>query len=288
MFFSIFKILSAAVLIASDSDNLANMDKIAPKTQFFWDPDFNHETMDEQALRNKKVLLVVHGYNNTFESAIDSINKVNRTISYLESKSRLPLYDLVIGYIWPGTDSFIEYEQATQNADKLKKRVRSHILDLSKVTNHIDVMAHSLGNRVMLEALSFDAEHKPLIQNFYSMAPAVNASSIQMHRPLFKACGNIKNLFVMHSDNDDVLKFVYPVASGREALGIEYKPSFKNLSENIQFVDCTEFVKGHSYYFLTDQIYRFIEKCSTHQNPLPPEARRVQLKKDGSVKVLKI
>jgi esterase/lipase superfamily enzyme len=288
MLIHLASILATAVLLVSDSADLGNMDQISSSTQFFWDPDFETGALDKDALKDKHVLLVVHGYNNTFDWAIKSINFVNSSIQSMTDSEGKPLYDLVIGYIWPGTDNFLEYEEAVSNADKLKKRVRAHLMDLHEVTPHIDILAHSLGNRVMLEALNFETSSEmPLIENFFAMAPAVNAKAVQKKGNLFQATLNCKNIYVLHSDNDDVLKFAYPLTSGEEALGIESKPHFKKLGSNIQFVDCTNLVKGHGYYFQTGSIYKFIQKVDNLINPLPQQKNLVYLKKDGSVKRIK-
>lgn len=284
---ALLQLLAAGVLIVSDSENIGNMDKIAPQTQFFWDPAFSHKSLTEKEITNKKVLLVIHGYNNSFDYAIKSINEVNKTLNKLENKNKTCLYDLVIGYVWPGFDNFIDYGLAVENADSLKNRVRSHLLDLHQMTPYVDVLAHSLGNRVLLEALNFEIDNKPLVQNFYAMAPAVNAEAIELNHDLFQSTLNIKNLFVLHSSRDDVLKLAYPLTSGQEALGACSKPKLKKLPENVQFVDASDLVAGHGYYFDTKSIYKFLEKVSQGINPLPEKARVVKLKKNGDVKIIK-
>lgn len=280
-------LLAAGVLIVSDSDNIGNMDKIAPQTQFLWDPAFSNKSLSQSEIKDKKVLLVIHGYNNTFDWAIQSIKEVNSTINKLESKNNVCLYDLVIGYIWPGFDNFVDYGLAVENADHLKDRVRSHLIDLHEVTSHIDILAHSLGNRVLLEALNFESLNFPIVENFFAMAPAVDADAIDINHELYPASLNIKNLYVLHSSRDDVLKLAYPLTSGKEALGAETKPKLKKTPKNVQFVDCSDLVAGHGYYFQTKSIYKFIEKISQGTNPDPLKARIVKLKKDGRVKIIK-
>ena len=228
-------LLTAGVLIFSDSKDIVNMDQISDKTQFFWDPSFSKQTLNDPSFVNKKVLLVVHGYNNTFDYAVKSIKEVNSFINNMKTSDNKPLYDLVIGYIWPGYESFIEYELAVEHADALKERVQAHLLELHHITPHIDVIAHSLGNRVILEALNFESVNKerPFIRNFFALAPAVDASSIEENRPYYNSVKNCENFFVFHSFKDDVLKLLYPLTSGSEALGIEINPNFKKLTSNI-------------------------------------------------------
>lgn len=288
MLHSILNLLAAGVLIVSDSEHIGNMDQISSSTQFFWDPAFSHEQIDSKKLHGKNILLVVHGYNNTFDYAIKSIDTVNQSIKNMKTQALTPLYDLVIGYIWPGYDNFIEYSLAVENADALKARVRQHLIDLHEVTANVDILAHSLGNRVMLEALNFiNPSDTPLVRNFFSMAPAVDATSIQKGGSLFLGVQNCQNLYVMHSSKDDVLKLVYPLTSGKEALGSEVKPNFKKLGPNIQFVDCSKLVDGHGYYFQTPAIYRFIEAIQTGKNPSASQVKLVELLKNGQVKILK-
>lgn len=282
-------LLSASLLIVSDSANIHDMNQLAESSHFFWDPEFTSEAIDRMALKNKKILLVIHGYNNSFSHAIKTINHVKATISNMRNKEGSPLYDLVIGYIWPGYDNFIEYSLAVENAEALKLRMRQHLIDLATITPQLDVLAHSLGNRVILEALNFENNfsNTSIINHFFALAPAVDANAIQKDGFLFKSVMNCKHLFVMHSNKDDVLKLLYPLASGKQALGKSPPPYFKQLPPQVKFLDCSKVVEGHSHYFKTKSIFDFIEKLTNQSHFLNESNHYLLLLKDGNTKTLK-
>jgi esterase/lipase superfamily enzyme len=276
-----FNLILTSVLIASDSQDVGNMDQIAKKTQFYWAEQDSSLSLTEQDLRNKNVLVVVHGYNNTFPDAITSVDDVNSYLGEIQRKDHKTFYDLIIGYIWPAYDSFVEYGFAVNHSDELKVRVFNHLKQLKNLGANIDVLAHSLGNRLILEALSKQTYQEPLIDHFFSMAPAVDVNSIEKGQIFHHDCHTIKSFYVMHSSHDDVLKYVYPLASFHEALGSDTLPNLKKIPSNIQFVDCSSEVAGHGYYFPCFSVYKFMEKVLTGQNASPQIAKKVKLHKDG-------
>jgi len=281
-FFMLFsKLLLTSILIASDSQDLGNMDKISKTTQFFWEAKEGPLVCSPSDVKDKKVLVVIHGYNNTFPDAITSVDEVNTYLKKIQSDDHEVFYDLMIGYIWPAYDVFIEYGLAVEHADELKNRVFEHFRMLKNSGAHVDVIAHSLGNRLVLEALKQEDHGDIMIDNFFSMAPAVNVDSIEKNHSFYSSTQRIKNMFVLHSSKDDVLKFVFPIASGHLALGSDVFPELKKIHKNIQFVDCSSFVSGHGDYFPCSSIYKFIEKTLNHQNPSSEIAKKVKLHRDG-------
>lgn len=280
-------ILALCVLLLSECDQMANMKKIAPHTQFFWDLSFESNDLNHPAFKDKTILFVVHGYNNTFDDALRNIDEITISIEKLTNRQGLPLYDFIIGYLWPGYDNFTDYSLAVTHAKALKKRIRKHLLDLDQAQAHIDIMAHSLGNRVLFEALNFQNNNSsnPLIRNFFALAPAIDALSIQNDGSLYAASVNCANVFVFYTDKDAILKLLYPLISGKDALGINKASHLDYLSDNIQFVDGTHLIHSHTHFFKTEALYNFIQKLEHQLNPPPIKAKKVTLLKDGHVKI---
>jgi esterase/lipase superfamily enzyme len=275
--------LATGLLLLSDSDLITHMDHPSIQTQFFWDHDLTQNPLDDNLIYGKKVLIVVHGYNNCFEAVLKTMNRVKELISTLKSKEQTPLYDLMIGYVWPGTSNFFEYDQANKNINRLVSRMRSHLINLKQLDCSIDILAHSLGNRLVLEALK-EPYTEPLINYFYALGPAIEASSF--NDKLHNVCSNCHNLFVFYSHQDKILKLIYPLISGKKALGLNSQNSL-NLPPYVQLIDCSKLIKSHSSYFETKAIYRFMERSHLDLNLSPSESCLVSLKEDGSVKVLK-
>jgi hypothetical protein len=115
---------------------------------------------------------------------------------------------------------------------------------------------------LILEALKLPAEklRKP-IQNYFSLAAAVNEDSIENNRTYFHSTQKCHKIFIFHSNKDDVLRYVYWFAEeGEEALGGEEWIDLSTLPKNVRLIDCTEFVDSHSGYFKKEAfpVYEFI------------------------------
>jgi hypothetical protein len=121
------------------------------------------------------------------------------------------------------------------------------------------------------------------IQNFYSIAAAVDDDAIEKGHEYYNSTQQCQNMYVFHSSRDDVLKFLFLVAEKDEALGFEGLEDLNSISNNIQFIDCTSLVDSHSGYFLTKPLYKFIQNQHTHQTPAPNMAPNVQLLANGLI-----
>lgn len=279
-------ILSVAVLILSECDQIANMKKIAPTTHFFSDLYLECDHLNHPLFMDKTILFVIHGYNNTFDYALQNIHQICLNIEKLKNIHGLPLYDVIIGYLWPGYDNFSDYKPAVTHAKALKQRIRKHLFDLHHAGAHVDTIAHSLGNRVLLEALNMPKTTPitPLIRHCFALAPAIDAMAIGKNGSLYGASQNCTHLFVFYSDKDDILKLFYPLISGKEALGTCKGAHLQYASNNLQFIDSSFCVDSHGDFFTSQAVYLFIEKINHQINPLPTETKKVTLLKDGSIK----
>lgn len=224
----------------------------------------------------KKVLLLVHGFNNSAEDAMHTYSQINIHFSSFH------LYDIIIGYLWPGYQNRLEYFSAERNAKALADRMRLHLSLLSTFAVEVDLLAHSMGNRLVLEALESDSQQqkRKLVHNFYSLAPAVDDDSIEQNHTYYHSTKQCKHMFVFHSNYDDVLKILYLLAEKDKALGSEGDGDPRLMPKNVQFVDCSDFVKGHSDYFTVPCLYAFINNQQRHRTPTMPN---VKLLANGSI-----
>jgi len=168
-------------------------------------------------------------------------------------------YDYVIGYLWPGYDDAWEYFEAKQHVSKLVKKMRMHLELLADSGAKVDVLAHSMGNFLMLEALACPySQKKKLVQNYYALAPAVDDETLEKKEKYYCSTQNCEKLFVFYSKRDDVLKWSYRLAEGDKALGFRGAEHPDRLPPNVQLINYTSFVDGHSQYFAFLPMYEFI------------------------------
>lgn len=251
MFYAAKVLFASSLLLMSDRGNFWDTDTIGDSTEEIIDGKETAASFDD--LKNQRVLLLVHGYNSTGQGALDHYRTIQKNLDFFN------LYDTFIGYFWPGCDAGYEYFKAEKNTDNLAPRLQDHLQTLSQVASSFDVMAHSMGNRLILEALVPATQTQPIVRNFYSLAAAVKDKDIEMGHPFYLSALQCQNVFILHSDHDDVLKYDFFLAEHAEALGYAGLDKASKEPKNVQFIDCTEFVDGHSGYFDALPVFSFVK-----------------------------
>lgn len=279
----LFPIVAAQLVLWSDRAGFWDPDSLAPKTE---ECDLSGNCEDMLMFQNfigKRVLMLVHGFNTTAESVLKTYQLIQDNFSTLKDEAGRELYDIVIGYLWPGNDHGGEYYQAKRHAQQAAKHMTSTVQQLASTALSIDLFAHSMGNRLMLEALKplpSNPSKKP-INNFYSLAPAVDNESLEKGEEYYPSTKQCENIFVFHSERDDVLKYLYLTSEADRALGYKGEEHSKYVPMNVQFIDCTAFVGGHSEYFHTQQLYQFILNQQEMRIAPPASAMHLKLLANG-------
>ncbi len=249
-----YLLLATQFLLMSDRAGFWDPEKISHHTKIMDESTEQKVTLTAQDMEDKNILLLVHGFNTDPKQVLTNYRLIHHHLS--EFAGSKP-YDYVVGYLWPGGDEPLEYFKAKHHVEELVKRMRSHLEFFSAPAARLDVMAHSMGNFLMLEALDYAPERK-LVRNYYSLAAAVDDESLEKKQKYYPSTQNCENLFVFYSKRDDVLKLFYPIAEDDKALGYEGAEHPDRLGQNIHLLNYTEFVDGHSGYFTYLPIYDFI------------------------------
>lgn len=268
--FSLFNLMLVShLLVMSDRDHFCDASKISKQTEITWDLVQKALPFDKKELKDKRILFVVHGFNNTSNEAIQTYRTVADHITALRDTEGNAFYDVVIGYLWPGYDDKLEYYAAKKQARKLKDKMLSHLTFLSSTASKVDVMAHSMGNCLMFEALNFSPKKKAkkLIKNFYSLAAAVDNESVEKSQKYFHVSKNCEDIYIFYSKKDEVLEFLYAIAEWDKALGFDGIENLEKMPKNMQLIDCTSFISGHSEYFNVANVYDYIRDQLVKQMP---------------------
>jgi esterase/lipase superfamily enzyme len=70
-------------------------------------------------IQKKKLLILVHGFNNPFEDVIQEYQLI-----FNQKESHFPEeYDHIIGFLWPGGESELDYFHAKKMAEKTGPRL---------------------------------------------------------------------------------------------------------------------------------------------------------------------
>lgn len=163
------------------------------------------ETELVSRIRDKRVLLLVHGYNNTEDDVNLAYDRIERSIARY-SGSR---YDVVMGYTWPGGALGISYPIARARSNSAAPRFAAWIRKIGRAAASLDVMTHSLGSRVGLKALG-EVSGRP-VRHLLLFAAAVDNESIERGEDFHDATKRCEGVLVIHSKKDKTLRVWYRI-----------------------------------------------------------------------------
>jgi len=216
----------------------------------------------QRAVAGQRILILVHGYNNEFADVIRAYDLIeHQTRRHMRNK-----YDLILGYTWPGGDSRFEYLPAKTRAGAIAPRFCENLRRLHAPTDlrleSIDVMTHSMGARVSLEALKH-LTRRNVVRNLFLLASAVDNESIERDEEYFTANRRVRNSFVFHSRHDQVLSLAYRAVEFDRALGQngpENPADIVEHSPQTLVVNCKNKIQSHGDYKSTDAVYKFLSR----------------------------
>ncbi len=160
------------------------------------------------ALKGQRVLLLVHGYNNTE----DAVNLAYATIERSVRAAFGTAYDVVTGYTWPGGEIGLSYPVARSRANTAGPRLGTWIRKIARSAGALDIMCHSLGARVVLKALERGGGRP--VRNLYLLAAAVDNEAIERGEEFFEASKRCRRIMVMHSKYDRTLAIWFRIGDG--------------------------------------------------------------------------
>lgn len=214
-------------------------------------------------LDDKKVLLLIHGYNNEEDDVVRAYNIIEKNVNnLLHLDSGSPIYDMIIGYTWPGGDDPLNYYSAKRRASAVSPRVNRWIDDMRSNGATIDIMGHSMGCRVSLLALQEKTQFSKMIRNLFLTAAAVDNESIEKDEEYYKSACGCDKLYVFHSKNDNVLNISYRTAERDAALGYsgpENPAYIIENSPNVKVINCKNVVLKHGGYKDCAGMYSYIK-----------------------------
>lgn len=257
-FFSSALIADPTALLVSDREHFDDPDRLSlhqvKRYLSLKTPTNPREVKGEDwldHLEGSRVAILIHGYNNTYQDALDFfVHIINNTPD---------LYDHYICYLWPGGDSFWEYEQARTivTGDILPQRLSATLENISVKSARFDIISHSMGCRLALEALN--RTRKGNIHNLFMFAPAVDDEAIEKGERYSTAIQNTSKSYVFYSRFDPVENIIYPLAEWDLALGAIGPEDPTDISNKIRCIDCSQCIDDHSGYLTSPFVFRVIK-----------------------------
>jgi len=172
--------------------------KISDGTRFFSDA-----TALLNDIRGRDVFLMAHGYN---------VNREHGTKSLTQWKSKLKIgtQPVFIGVLWPGDcvlPIFIDYIWEGSEAEKSGTMLGEFVRDNFGSAGSLTFASHSLGARVVLQAIQSLAD-SARVRNLILFAAAIEDDTL-LHE-FNKAANKVDRISVIYSLEDHVLQLAYP------------------------------------------------------------------------------
>ena len=170
-----------------------------------------------------RVILYVHGYNNTFSVAREAYDMFAAGLAARAREAASEIFEPLYRFYWPGDEdlgilSFISYPVETEDAKKSALPLIRFLRELYDTSGHpaqpIDIVSHSLGGRVVLETLTALAQAGTLrgvLKRVCLMAPAVLVEHVEPGGDLHAGATLPESLTILTSEDDWVLWLAFPV-----------------------------------------------------------------------------
>jgi esterase/lipase superfamily enzyme len=216
-----------------------------------------------QAVAGKRVMVLVHGYNNDRLDVLDSYGTIERRMRLLNflGGAAAP-YDAVIGFAWPGGSVRVSFPFARGRADESAPFLANLLGSLRGVNATIDLNTHSLGAHVAFEALRDVPANT--VRTAWNFASAVDNESVEDGERYHIAAQGCSTFYVFHSKNDPVLRVWYRIGDLFDfdtALGYsgpEDPRSIMDRSQNVRVVNCKDIVASHGGYRSAGEVWSFM------------------------------
>jgi len=209
------------------------------------------------------VYVFVHGYNNTFDEAA-------RRAALIAYAARLP--GPTILYSWPSQASALKYTADETNATWTQLHFNAFLEELACQTHahSINLIAHSMGNRIVLEALEYFAHRggQPRFGQVILAAPDVDHDT---YRESFgEIADTVEHVTLYGSANDQAIRLSkgfhsYPRA-GDGGQGIPVVPLPDKRVDAIDASAVPADLMGHGY-LETKDILIDVQEVTQHKYP---------------------
>jgi esterase/lipase superfamily enzyme len=216
-----------------------------------------------QEVANKRLTVLVHGYNNEEHDVVGSYRTIDsqmRSLGFLGGANAR--YDALVGFAWPGGAVGVSFPFARQRAAESAPRFGGLLSGLRGVGAEIDLNTHSLGAHVVFEALRTGPAK--IIRNAWNFASAVDNEAIESDERYFEASTRCDKFYVFHSKNDPVLRVWYRIGDLFDfdtALGYsgpEDPAAIIAQSQHVRVVNCKEVVSSHGGYRTSGQVWAYM------------------------------
>lgn len=214
--------------------------------------------------RQKDLLVFVHGFNVSFDSAVTRA---------AELALKIPFNGAIVTYCWPTQGGALKYsddEPINKASVEPFTQFLSTLRDGVPQETRIHILVHSMGNRIVMESLNTFAEptHQKPFSHIVLCAPDVGRAKFTRWAPGVVAQCDRVTLYVNASDSALI------VSKGLHAEKRAGDAVIPLVVEGVETIDCSRIdqsMMGHSYYVdnrdVTTDLFMLLKE------DLPPSQR---------------
>jgi esterase/lipase superfamily enzyme len=220
------------------------------------------------------ILLFVHGYNVSFPDAIFRAAQIAFDANFAGT---------VLAFSWPSAGSLFKYDKDRESAEFAGPHLAQifHLVSAEIGKKNVYIVAHSMGNQVLVDALQLAASSKAdmAISELVMAAPDVDINVFRSKADQIRSVA--KNITLYASSADKALR-----ASGEKSFGTRLgfvSPTGPNIFPGIDTIDVTavgDDMLGldHSTFASSRAVLEDLGRLIRSLTHLPPDARTPTLK----------
>jgi esterase/lipase superfamily enzyme len=211
-----------------------------------------------KAAEGKDVLVYVHGFNETFDSAATSYAKLVSGIGFTGAP---------ILFTWPSRGALLDYGTDRESAMWSRDALEDMLTALANDQNvgRINILAHSMGGLVTLESLRSLADRSggALMSRFGAIVLANPDVDVDLFKRQAKRLGAlVPKMTVIVSGKDRALEISSTLAGGVPRVGSSDRAALDQTG--VKVVDATDFGSGffnHDIFMSRDELHGVLTRA---------------------------
>ena len=215
------------------------MDELSVRVESTGGPVSDHVSPSNWHPANSRIVIFIHGYNNTKQAAKDNYSVFSKLLDGL-GVSEQSMFGQIVAFYWPGDArlgkiSFLSYPTEMGPARRSAELLANFLIPIRGPRGfplQVILVCHSLGNRVALElirVLGPPSGPGSLVQGLCLMAAAVPVAMVEDLSKLGRAARATRTR-VLFSKSDTTLHWAFP--PGETAAGEGFFPQAVGLFGN--------------------------------------------------------
>jgi len=229
---------------------------------------------DEEGVNTPKVGIYLHGYNNNYQSSIDEIFDLEKSLKEVYGHN-----PVIVGFSWPSSGSVPYYLSDREEVRDSVGAFTRFLIDINKLAtkNERDCfsttfcIAHSMGNYLLRKGMEYMSDHlgtpqgRLLFDETVLLAPDLASKDIERDGKGKYIADFSRRVHVYYSKHDRALKASSVKRFGGNRLGRHGADNYDNLPGNVVVVDAKKYANSESMKGYKDREGKQVSVHSSHR-----------------------